>query len=54
MALFNNLNDHGITVVVVTHEHDIAQHARRQLVIRDGLLASDICTAEEELAHAHI
>ncbi|HWQ15426.1 MAG TPA: ABC transporter ATP-binding protein [Roseiflexaceae bacterium] len=41
MALFAELNRQGITVVLVTHEHDIAAHARRVLSVRDGLLASD-------------
>ncbi len=53
MALFKNLNDQGITVVLVTHEPDIADHAERQLVIRDGQLASDIRKGQEEVAHAH-
>jgi putative ABC transport system ATP-binding protein len=41
MALFGRLNQQGITVVLVTHEPDIAEHARRVLTVRDGLLASD-------------
>jgi putative ABC transport system ATP-binding protein len=41
MALFQELNAQGITVVLVTHEPDIAAQARRVLTVRDGLLASD-------------
>lgn len=41
MALFNELNQQGITVVLVTHEPDVAAQARRVLTVRDGLLASD-------------
>jgi len=41
MALFENLKQQGITVVLVTHEPDIATHAARVLTVRDGLLASD-------------
>ena len=41
MELFEELHRHGITVVLVTHEPDVAKHARRVLTIRDGLLASD-------------
>ena len=41
MALFEELNRQGITVVLVTHEPDIAAHAARVLTVRDGLLASD-------------
>jgi putative ABC transport system ATP-binding protein len=41
MALFKQLNQHGLTVIIVTHEPDVAAEARRVLTIRDGLLASD-------------
>jgi putative ABC transport system ATP-binding protein len=41
MALFEGLNQQGITVVLVTHEPDIAAHARRVLMVHDGLLKSD-------------
>ena len=42
MKLFQNLNaKEGITVVLVTHEHDIAAYARRQIHFRDGLVTSD-------------
>src|SRR6186713_2122544 len=46
MALFKGLNDGGLTVIVVTHEHDVAAYARRTLTIRDGLLASDTSSKE--------
>lgn len=41
MAIFQRLNDEGRTVIIVTHEPDIAQHAKRILRFRDGLLESD-------------
>ena len=42
MELFQNLNaKEGITVVLVTHERDIAAYARRQIHFRDGLVTSD-------------
>jgi putative ABC transport system ATP-binding protein len=41
MGLFQELNESGITVVMVTHELDIADYCRRILVMRDGLIISD-------------
>ena len=42
MALFQQLNSQqGITVILVTHESDIAEHAKRQIVFRDGQVISD-------------
>ncbi|MBK9079746.1 MAG: ABC transporter ATP-binding protein [Hyphomicrobium sp.] len=41
MALFEELNREGITVIIVTHEPDIAAHARRMLVFRDGKIVDD-------------
>jgi putative ABC transport system ATP-binding protein len=42
MALFCELNAEGITVVVVTHERDIAEYARRRVLFRDGKIVEDI------------
>jgi putative ABC transport system ATP-binding protein len=41
MRLFGELNGEGITIVLVTHEQDIAAHARRQVRFRDGVIVSD-------------
>jgi len=41
MALFETLHERGNTIVLVTHEHDIAQHARRVVHIRDGKVEKD-------------
>src|SRR5215470_16987292 len=42
MALFQKLNgEQGITVILVTHEPDIAEHAKRQIMFRDGVVISD-------------
>ena len=44
--LFRDLNVQGQTIVLVTHEHDIAAHARRQVVIRDGKIDRDFETEQ--------
>ncbi len=41
MQLFCDLNDEGITVVLVTHEADVAEYARRKIVFRDGQIVED-------------
>ena len=41
MAVFRELHHQGQTIVMVTHEHDIAAHAARVVTLRDGLIASD-------------
>src|ERR1700730_17623708 len=41
MLLFQNLHAQANTIILVTHEHDIAQHAHRIIHIRDGKIASD-------------
>jgi putative ABC transport system ATP-binding protein len=41
MRLFEELHDGGQTILLVTHEHDIAAHARRQIHLRDGLIERD-------------
>jgi putative ABC transport system ATP-binding protein len=57
MGLFQKLNrDRGITVMLITHEHDIAEYGTRTIAFRDGVVQSDKAvarrrTAEEELAN---
>jgi putative ABC transport system ATP-binding protein len=41
MALFQELNDEGITIVLVTHEPEVAQYARRVVEVRDGRIRRD-------------
>jgi len=56
MALFDELHQRGNTIVLVTHEHDIAEYAHRTIHLKDGLLAGDSLTARgrdsrNQLAH---
>lgn len=41
MGIFQALNDEGRTIILVTHEPDIAEHARRVIHVRDGLIVQD-------------
>ena len=50
MAVLSELNRNGQTIVLVTHEHDIAAHAHRQVHLRDGVIESDFTTAAVEVS----
>jgi putative ABC transport system ATP-binding protein len=50
MSLFQALNDEGLTILLVTHETDIAEHARRRVVFKDGLILSDAPILPRRLA----
>jgi putative ABC transport system ATP-binding protein len=50
MAIFDNLNNEGITIVLVTHEEDIARHAKRQVRFFDGRIVSDHTSPHEVAA----
>jgi putative ABC transport system ATP-binding protein len=50
MSLFQALNDEGMTILLVTHEHDIAAHARRVVEIRDGRVIGDAPVEARRLA----
>ncbi len=56
MSIFQRLNGRGMTIIMVTHEPDIARFCRRQIVMRDGRILSDelvanrLDAAEELLA----
>ncbi|MDP9187023.1 MAG: ABC transporter ATP-binding protein [Verrucomicrobiota bacterium] len=46
MGIFQQLNQRGITIIMVTHEQDIAAYARRNVVMRDGLILKDFDVAK--------
>ena len=50
MEIFQNLNEEGLTIVLVTHEHDISQFAKRVLVFRDGKIRKDETVAKRPRA----
>jgi putative ABC transport system ATP-binding protein len=41
MEIFQKLNEEGLTIILVTHEPDIAQFAKREIVFRDGQIKRD-------------
>jgi putative ABC transport system ATP-binding protein len=54
MGVFQNLNDQGITIVMVTHELDIARYTKRNLIMRDGRIVSDVAVADRLIAEAEL
>ena len=57
MGIFQQLNERGITIIMVTHEQDIANYAQRNVVMRDGVVLSDKVVAQRldaarEIEHA--
>jgi putative ABC transport system ATP-binding protein len=50
MAIFQELNEQGLTVLLVTHESDIAEHARRIVTFKDGLVLSDVPLSRRRVA----
>ncbi|HOY58620.1 MAG TPA: ABC transporter ATP-binding protein [Verrucomicrobiota bacterium] len=54
MGVFQALNDQGITIVMVTHELDIASFCKRKVVMRDGLIRSDEPVSRRVLASEEI
>jgi putative ABC transport system ATP-binding protein len=50
MGIFQQLNNHGITVIMVTHEADIASYARRNVMMRDGTVKTDWAVKQRFIA----
>ena len=53
MLLLNELHRQGNTIIIVTHERDIARHAQRVLSILDGQIAEDSLVDESERNGVH-
>jgi len=54
MGLFQELNDAGITIIMVTHELDIAAYCKRTVVMRDGLVISDTFNGNRRAAREEL
>ncbi|MBP7143299.1 MAG: ABC transporter ATP-binding protein [Opitutaceae bacterium] len=54
MGVFQTLNERGITIVMVTHELDIARYCKRNLIVRDGLIVRDEAVQDRSLFEAEL
>jgi putative ABC transport system ATP-binding protein len=52
MEIFQTLNDNGITIIVVTHEGEIADHAKRRIAVRDGKIIEDRLVTDRRIARS--
>src|SRR5213595_858909 len=54
MEIFQSLNEKGITIIMVTHEQDIAAYAKRNVIMRDGLVRHDQLVTQRSDAQAQL
>ena len=54
MGVFQKLNEQGITIVMVTHELDIARFCKRNLIMRDGRVVSDVIVSDRLMAETEL
>ena len=54
MGIFQELNEQGLTVLLVTHEPDIAEHARRVVTFKDGHVLTDVQVGKRRLAREEL
>jgi putative ABC transport system ATP-binding protein len=54
MAIFQQLNERGITIIMVTHEQEIAAYAKRNVIMRDGLIRHDLLVTQHSDAQAQL
>ena len=50
MEIFQNLNERGITIIIVTHEPDIAEYTKRNVIFKDGKIKSDTLVEKRRIA----
>jgi putative ABC transport system ATP-binding protein len=53
MEIFQKLNDDGHTIIMITHEPDIAEHCKRIISIKDGKIVNDKKTKQKRISHKH-
>jgi putative ABC transport system ATP-binding protein len=54
LALFNALNNEGVTIVIVTHDHEVAANTKRTIEMRDGRIVSDQSNERRTRHDAHV
>jgi putative ABC transport system ATP-binding protein len=54
MGVFQKLNEQGITILMVTHELDIAHYCKRNLILRDGKMVSDVVVKDRLIAEVEM
>jgi putative ABC transport system ATP-binding protein len=54
MGVFQKLNEEGITIVMVTHELDIASYTKRNVIMRDGVVVRDALVQRRLMADAEL
>lgn len=50
MGIFQELNEKGITIILVTHEHDIAEYAKRNVIFKDGKINRDLVVDKRRIS----
>jgi len=54
MGVFQKLNEQGITIIMVTHELDIAQYTKRNVIMRDGHIITDMAVQNRNIAQSEL
>ena len=54
MGVFQKLNEQGITIVMVTHELDVAHYCKRNLILRDGVIVRDELVKDRSIAEVEL